>query len=73
MTARMWRVGRGILGRRDRVVQVLVLVVFGAFSAWLLPDGWRLASLPVALICATGAQRYVACRRAAAGSPHVHE
>ncbi|GAA0341083.1 hypothetical protein ACKI1I_31700 [Streptomyces turgidiscabies] len=43
--------------RRDRVAVVATLTFFGALSAWLLPDGWRLASLPLALICATIAQR----------------
>jgi hypothetical protein len=50
--------------RRDRVVLIATLIVFGALSAWLLPDGLRLASLPLALICATIAQRYVAGRTA---------
>ncbi|WP_330288340.1 hypothetical protein [Streptomyces sp. NBC_00576] len=43
-----------------RAALIATLAVFGALSAWLLPDGWRLASLPLALICATIAQRYVA-------------
>lgn len=50
--------------RHDQAVLIATLAVFGALSAWLLPDGWRLASLPIALICATIAQRYVAGRTA---------
>ncbi|MDX3458293.1 hypothetical protein PV396_41245 [Streptomyces sp. ME02-8801-2C] len=69
----MWTKKGAAPPRRDRVVLVLVLVVFGALSAWLLPDDWRLASLPVALICATIAQRYVAGRRGEETSPHGHE
>ncbi|MGY1498203.1 hypothetical protein ACW4TU_16635 [Streptomyces sp. QTS52] len=46
--------------RRDRAAPIATLIVFGTLSAWLLPDGWRLASLPLALVCATIAQRYVA-------------
>lgn len=49
--------------RRDQAVLIAALAVFGALSAWLLPDGWRLASLPVALICATVARRYAAGAR----------
>lgn len=50
--------------RRDQAVLIAALAVFGALSAWLLPDGWRLASLPVALVFATIVQRYVAGRTA---------
>ncbi|WP_371662095.1 hypothetical protein [Streptomyces sp. NBC_00280] len=50
--------------RHDRVALTATLAVFGALSAWLLPDGWGLASLPLALICATIAQRYVVGRTA---------
>jgi len=50
--------------RPGQVALIATLMVFGALSAWLLPDGWRLASLSVALICATTAQRYVAGRTA---------
>ncbi|MDX2547893.1 hypothetical protein ACOT81_29435 [Streptomyces sp. WI04-05B] len=52
--------------RPDQVALIATLIVFGALSAWLLPDGSRLASLPLALICATIAQRYVAGRTARA-------
>ncbi|NEA62240.1 hypothetical protein [Streptomyces sp. SID12488] len=54
--------------RGDRVALIATLIVFGALSAWLLPDGWRLASLPLALVCATTAQRYVAGRTAPRGT-----
>lgn len=50
--------------RPGPVALIAPLIAFGALSAWLLPDGWRLASLPLALICATTAQRYVAGRSA---------
>ncbi|MFF3379802.1 hypothetical protein ACFYXF_43480 [Streptomyces sp. NPDC002680] len=50
--------------RPDQVALIATLMVFGALSAWLLPDGWRLASLPVALICATVVQRCAAGRTA---------
>jgi hypothetical protein len=64
VTGRLFRGEGGISVRRDRVVLVATLAFFGALSAWLLPDGWRLASLPLALICATVAQRYVGGRAA---------
>ncbi|WP_329272435.1 hypothetical protein [Streptomyces sp. NBC_01451] len=64
MTGPVFRGGRAISARRDRVVLIATLIVFGALSAWLLPDGWRPASLPPALICATIARRYVAGRTA---------
>ncbi|WP_405535700.1 hypothetical protein OG787_17530 [Streptomyces sp. NBC_00075] len=50
--------------RPEQVALIATLIVFGALSAWLLPDGWRLASLPIALTCATIVQRYVAGRTA---------
>jgi hypothetical protein len=50
-----------------RAALLATLAVFGALSAWLLPDGWRLASMPLALICATIVQRYVAGGRGRTG------
>ncbi|MEH0419112.1 hypothetical protein [Streptomyces sp. B21-083] len=70
MSGRLFRGEPGSSGRRDRVALVATLTFFGALSAWLLPDGWRLASLPLALICATIAQRYVG-RRAAKDMPEA--
>ncbi len=60
----MLREESSISVRRDRVALIATLAAFGTLSAWLLPEGWRLASLPLALICGTIAQRYVAGRTA---------
>ncbi|SER13877.1 hypothetical protein SAMN04487983_1011162 [Streptomyces sp. yr375] len=46
-----------------QVVFVGMLAVFGALSAWLLPDGWKLMSIPLALVCATAARGWAAGRK----------
>ena len=48
---------------QDRLIQIAVLCVFGILSYLILPSGWELASLPIALVCVTVITRFLHERR----------
>ena len=50
--------------RRERIAQLAILVFFGVVSSVILPDGWKLVSIPIALAAVSLALGYLRTRDA---------